>query len=129
MIDFYPYHLAKADRKFWPKYSANDLTRWLKDSLSAFQANLTEVLFPKSTSSAFGHGNPGGNRKSLDTPSVEGVVYNRINEQYSKLMSTCLVLKIRDICLYKVTTSSRETLLPFLSSMYKFVLFEHSMSS
>jgi hypothetical protein len=133
MIDFYPYHLAKADRRYWPKYNSNELTRWLKDSLSTFQAKMTEVLFPKSTSS-FGSSNMGEGRKSLDPSSVESVVYTRLNEQYSKLMSTCLVLKIRDICLYKVTTSSRETLLPFLSSncptqtIFTFLVYQESIS-
>lgn len=102
MVDFYPYHLAKADRRYWFKYSNNDLYHWLKESLVSFHADMMN-LFPKSV---------GGS----------GVVASQITEQMSKLMSTCLVVKIRDICLYKVTTSSRETPTPFLCSMSTYFL-------
>jgi hypothetical protein len=112
MVDFYPYHLAKADRRHWARYTNSDLCHWLKDSLTTFQAQMLN-LFPKSSNTPEMDNTGSPKKYSSNAPDVVGA---KLNEQLSKLMSTCLVVKIRDVCLYKVTTSSRETPMPFLSS-------------
>lgn len=123
MIDFYPYHLAKADRRNWPKYSDNELSRWLKQSLINFWTELMAVFCPKSSRgscNSINSQNIHSDRK-LSEPTVEATIGARLSQQVSKLMSTCLILKIRDVCLYKVTTSSREVPLPFVSSKCSFL--------
>lgn len=45
-VDFYPYHLAKGNRKHWPRYSDNTvpLTMWQEQALVAFKTKLFDLV-------------------------------------------------------------------------------------
>lgn len=114
-VDFYPYHLAASDRRHWFRYSNNDLNHWLKEAMKSFNYQIAD-LFPKPVDT-----NSQMDTENFTSPRRFSTPASRLSEQLSKLMSTCLVVKIQDICMYKVTTSSKETPTPFISS--KFVVF------
>lgn len=130
MLDFYPYHLARASRKSWPRYGENQVFNWLKDALETFNIKLMETLLPtqhnehrpvtrtSGGSESGGVGTPAGTHTR--TPSSNfapdnNMIRNAVGEKIAKLMSTCLVIRIQNICIYKVTTNAKESLQPFLS--------------
>lgn len=45
-IDYYPYHLAMADRKHWAKYKENATphSQWLQQSLSSFRTQFMDLI-------------------------------------------------------------------------------------
>ncbi|KAG8230510.1 hypothetical protein J437_LFUL010030, partial [Ladona fulva] len=93
-VDFYPYHRAIGDRKHWPAYREGVHTRWLQQSLSSFRATFLDLGTKK----------PGTSR----TPSGN-VVKNHVLSQLSNLMTTCIILRIENFTLYRVTTSKKKS--------------------
>lgn len=45
-VDYYPYHLAMADRKHWAKYKENATphSQWLQQSLSSFRSQFMDLI-------------------------------------------------------------------------------------
>ena len=44
-VDYYPYHLAMADRKHWAKYKENTPhSQWLQQSLSSFRSQFMDLI-------------------------------------------------------------------------------------
>ncbi|CAG5077279.1 Similar to Uhrf1bp1l: UHRF1-binding protein 1-like (Mus musculus) [Cotesia congregata] len=93
-IDYYPYHLAMSDRKHWAKYRENTMphAQWLQHDQ---QTPLLEHEHKKlqKQASTVGTGNP---------------IKNYVLEQLSTLMTTCIVIRIYDLTIYKVTTTTRK---------------------
>lgn len=135
MVDFYPYHLARASRKSWPRYGENQVFNWLKESLETFNQKLMETILPQNSASnqqtnehrplarAPGGGgdhahppvSPAGT-PSRQVPAFDNnIARQAIGDKIAKLMSTCLVIRIQNVCIYKVTTNAKESLQPFLS--------------
>ncbi|CAG7723422.1 unnamed protein product [Allacma fusca] len=114
LLDFYPYHLAKGERRSWPRYTPdNALAQWLTNSLNSFRIALIEAISASSMHSPLARTQNNPLPSGGDTNPVKKTV----TDQFGKLMSTCLVLKIQDLRLFKVTTSSKQTVpQPFLSS-------------
>nr|XP_012229083.1 PREDICTED: LOW QUALITY PROTEIN: UHRF1-binding protein 1-like [Linepithema humile] len=136
-IDYYPYHLAMADRKHWAKYKENVTphSQWLQQSFSSFrfrsqfmdlidsgrtqhspltrsQGNVTGSSIKssgeqseKNNQSQNANVTPSEQKKSQH-PSGNPVK-NYVLEQLAKLMTTCIIIRIDDFTLYKVTTTSR----------------------
>lgn len=136
IVDFYPYHLARASRKSWPRYGENQVFNWLKDSLENFNIKLLETVLPQQQQQMNEHRPlaraPGGDPMSTSvsgspagTPSRQHPPPNTatdnnfarqaVGDKIAKLMSTCLVIRIQNVCIYKVTTNAKESLQPFLS--------------
>ncbi|XP_078033470.1 bridge-like lipid transfer protein family member 3B isoform X1 [Augochlora pura] len=134
-IDYYPYHLAMADRKHWAKYRENTTrhSQWLQQSLSSFRSQFMDLIDSGRTqhspltrsqgnvavSSTKGSGENleksnqtqnanvfSNDQKKSQHPSGNPVK-NYILEQLAKLMTTCIIIRIDDFTLYKVTTTSR----------------------
>ncbi|XP_048481286.1 UHRF1-binding protein 1-like [Plutella xylostella] len=126
--DFFPYHRAAADRRHWRGYreAATPHTQWLSQSLSQFCASLLELLDPrpltpshKSTSQEKSEEpvSNGLNHKPASQPpaappagtatSQASPTRTRILQQLGKLMTTCLVLRIDDFTVYRVSTGSK----------------------
>ncbi|XP_026823553.1 UHRF1-binding protein 1 isoform X2 [Ooceraea biroi] len=138
-IDYYPYHLAMADRKHWAKYKENATphSQWLQQSLSTFRSQFMDLIdsgrtqqhspLTRSQGTVTGSGTK-GSRENLEksnqsqnpnvTPSEQkksqhpsgNPVKNYVLEQLAKLMTTCIIIRIDDFTLYKVTTTSRNPL-------------------
>lgn len=135
-IDFYPYHLAMAGRKHWAKYRENATphNQWLQQSLSSFRSQFMDLIdsgrtqhspLTRSQGNVTASGTK-GSREHLEksnqnpqnpnvTPSEQkksqhpsgNPVKNYVLEQLAKLMTTCIIIRIDDFTLYKVTTTSR----------------------
>uniref|UniRef100_T1GHY4 Uncharacterized protein n=1 Tax=Megaselia scalaris TaxID=36166 RepID=T1GHY4_MEGSC len=136
-VDFYPYHLASTDRAHWAKYkeSAASPALWLKDSLKAFQDSVlnlyqpnrssvqhaplersSPIVPPKSSTnnsqqSSSGQSTPNSNNSQN---SHNGKQYNisqrSILSDLRKLMSSCVILRIEDFTLYRVTTAGKKAM-------------------
>ncbi|XP_049825652.1 UHRF1-binding protein 1-like isoform X2 [Aethina tumida] len=118
-IDYYPYHLAKDNRKHWPKYNASSVphTMWQEQSLNSFKTKFIDLIDksqiqhtplsrsnkgPNTTSP-----NPNQEPKKVPSPNQKDV-RRRVEIQLSKLMTTCAIMRIEDFTLYKVTTSGKK---------------------
>ncbi|XP_011063117.1 PREDICTED: UHRF1-binding protein 1-like isoform X2 [Acromyrmex echinatior] len=134
-IDYYPYHLAMADRKHWAKYRENATphNQWLQQSLSSFRSQFMDLIdsgrtqhspLTRSQGNITGSAIKGSKehleksnqpQNSNVTPSEQkksqhpsgNPVKNYVLEQLAKLMTTCIIIRIDDFTLYKVTTTSR----------------------
>ncbi|XP_031847066.1 bridge-like lipid transfer protein family member 3B isoform X2 [Nomia melanderi] len=134
-IDYYPYHLAMADRKHWAKYRENATphSQWLQQSLSSFRSQFMDLIDSGRTqhsplTRSQGNvmvGNAKGSGENLEKNNQTqnanvfsheqkksqhpsgNPVKNYILEQLAKLMTTCIIIRIDDFTLYKVTTTSR----------------------
>ncbi|KAJ8675797.1 hypothetical protein QAD02_011583 [Eretmocerus hayati] len=136
-IDYYPYHLALADRKHWALYKENATPhgQWLQQSLNSFRGKFMDLIdsgrtqnspISKTQSNSSDNNRDAENReKALNNqnrnvapqdqkkPTAQASgnpVKNYVLEQLAKLMTTCIVIRIDDFTLYKVTTSSRKTM-------------------
>ncbi|RZB39563.1 UHRF1-binding protein 1-like [Asbolus verrucosus] len=127
-IDFYPYHLAKGNRKHWPKY--NDVavphTMWQEQALMSFKTKFFDLIernkvqhTPLTRASKFHyskcgispnstpHESPVFDQKKPISPNQKEVK-RRIESQLNKMMTTCVIMRIEDFTLYKVTTSGKK---------------------
>lgn len=45
-VDYYPYHLAKGDRKHWPCYreGVTPHTQWYEQAMNSFKSKLLELV-------------------------------------------------------------------------------------
>ncbi|XP_043506052.1 UHRF1-binding protein 1-like isoform X8 [Polistes fuscatus] len=135
-IDYYPYHLAMADRKDWVKYRENATphSQWLQQSLSSFRSQFMDLIDSGRTqhspltrsqgnvtgSATKGSGeslekssqsqsaNVGSQEQKKFQGSSGNPVKNYVLEQLAKLMTTCIIIRIDDFTLFKVTTASRK---------------------
>ncbi|KAF7989984.1 hypothetical protein HCN44_008658 [Aphidius gifuensis] len=127
-IDYYPYHLALADRKHWAKYKENSTphAEWLRQSYNLFRNQFMDHIDEfKITSSSKQNTYHQSNheqsqwcekRKSSYPLLADGGKNNSSSndfknlaiEQLSTLMTTCIIIRIHDFTIYKVTTSTRK---------------------
>ncbi|XP_052893682.1 bridge-like lipid transfer protein family member 3B [Anopheles moucheti] len=147
-IDYYPYHLAKADRSHWPKYREASIppALWLEQSLNTFREailNLSQPNRPPQHASLerttnFGQQPaapaspaPMGHQRGASTAGVNGTnqppaqsvpgtpnsgsshstvspMKKHVLDNLAKLMCACVVMKIEEFTLYRVTTSGNK---------------------
>lgn len=132
--DFFPYHKASNDRRHWRGYreAATPHSQWLSQSLSSFCASLLETLDPRpisvsnknssqpverteeSQSNGMNHKPPPSHHNAASSApsnttatSQASPTRTRLLQQLGKLMTTCLVLRIDDFTVYKVSTGSK----------------------
>ena len=129
-VDYYPFHLAKANRSHWPRYkeSSTPPAMWLEQSLNQFKETLLNFYQPNratghaplertmGAAAAGGGGSPGS---GSSTPSSSSTATNvtvtsqspakkNILDNWAKLMSACVVLRIEDFTLFKLTTAEKK---------------------
>uniref|UniRef100_A0AAG5DG24 Chorein N-terminal domain-containing protein n=1 Tax=Anopheles atroparvus TaxID=41427 RepID=A0AAG5DG24_ANOAO len=149
-IDYYPYHLAKADRSHWPKYREASIppALWLEQSLNAFRETILNLSQPNrppqhaslERTTNFGQqqqqqqqqppppASPSlgqqrtsiGSNSNQQLPSVPGTpgsgtgaaavspMKKHILDNLAKLMCACVVMKIEEFTLFRVTTSGNK---------------------
>ncbi|XP_052749957.1 UHRF1-binding protein 1-like [Galleria mellonella] len=130
--DLFPYHKAANDRRHWRGYreAATPHSQWLSQALSSFCGTLLESLDPRPivpsnkqashtekpeepVSNGISHKPAAARNSASNTPSTNSTTSQasptrtRILEQLGKLMTTCLVLRIDDFTVNKVSTGSR----------------------
>uniref|UniRef100_A0A1Q3F3C1 Uncharacterized protein n=1 Tax=Culex tarsalis TaxID=7177 RepID=A0A1Q3F3C1_CULTA len=139
-VDYYPYHLAMADRSHWPKYKEATVppALWLKQSLNSFREsllNLTQSNRPPSHPSLERTTNLGQQQTStlktpstsasgsqststntaVNTPNTPGSlsaaaspIKRHVLDNLAKLMCSCVIMKVEEFTLYRVTTSGNK---------------------
>lgn len=118
-VDYYPYHLAKASRVHWPKYKEASVPPllWLDQSLNSFKESLLTLGNPnRPPNHAPLERTPNGQQQT-STPSTptsqssqtsSSPLKKQVLENFSKLMTTCVILRIEDFTLFRVTTSGKK---------------------
>ena len=128
-VDFYPYHVINVpdDRDSWIRYSSGSVhASWLEQSLALFQSALMEAAMatdafssskvqhtPLSRSNAKQSAPNNGaqitpmeqNRKD----NSNGEVRNALLGQFHKLMTTNLIVRLKDFAMWKVSISKGKT--------------------
>jgi len=110
-LDYYPYHLARGDRKHWVRYS-NDANHksWLLSNLASFDTKLLDVVLsgqnktPLSRAGAKPGGKESG-QNGKDAGCDEGM-RDLVVSQLSRMMTTNVILRLGDLTLWRVSTSS-----------------------
>nr|XP_012551608.1 UHRF1-binding protein 1-like isoform X1 [Bombyx mori] len=140
--DLFPYHKASNDRRHWKGYreSATPHSQWLSQALSSFCTNLLETLDPRPLSTnnknQVARGEETASNGTSQKPAAEAPqrsassvppatttsqpspTRTRILQRLGKLMTTCLVLRIDNFTVYKVSTGSKtyEALRPLVNA-------------
>jgi len=122
-IDYYPYHLARGDRKHWVRYTdASPHKAWLLSNLASFDTRLLDVLLSgrnhKTLSRVgkaqvgLGHLQGGGGataggqqRAEPEDDAMRDLVVN----QLSRLMTENVVVRLHDLSVWCVSCSSSPT--------------------
>ncbi|XP_031339303.1 UHRF1-binding protein 1-like isoform X3 [Photinus pyralis] len=116
-VDYYPYHLAKGDRKHWPRYreAAIPHTHWQEQSVIAFKSKLLDLIernkmqhIPLSRSSKAETPVSPTSDSGKKPPQSPTQIKNYVSQQLAKLMTACAVIRINDFSLFKVTTSGKK---------------------
>ncbi|CAH2087820.1 unnamed protein product [Euphydryas editha] len=127
--DLFPYHKASTDRRHWRGYreAATPHSLWLSQALNTFCTTLLELfetrpMTPSTKMSQNGKtAEPAGHAASTPptpTTTQASPTRSKILQQFGKLMTTCLILRIDDFTVYKVSTGSksREAPRPLVSA-------------
>ncbi|XP_050520734.1 UHRF1-binding protein 1-like [Daktulosphaira vitifoliae] len=103
-IDLYPYHLAESDRLHWGLYkkASSSFFQWLKDSQNEFWAKLYTVVQEKLDLS--------------DDSASKLNIARQMKKQYSKLMTSCTVLRVSDFTVFRVQTGKKQDPIHFIKS-------------
>ncbi|XP_017786944.1 PREDICTED: UHRF1-binding protein 1-like isoform X2 [Nicrophorus vespilloides] len=132
-VDYYPYHLAKLDRKHWPKYTEADIpiVLWQDQALNSFKTKFLDLLDKNITHHApLSRANKGAKMENdVTSPGAENRRMSNAHQanvksfavnQFAKLMTTCVIMRIEDFTIYRVTTSKRKLMLKeFISAQTK----------
>lgn len=142
-IDYYPYHLAKADRTHWPKYKQASIppALWLEQSLNTFRESILNMCQPNripthpslerttnlgqqaqgatgqqtQRNPPSGGGTQTGTNTGVNTPNTPGSqsastspMKKHVLDNLAKLMCACVIMKVEEFSLYRVTTSGNK---------------------
>lgn len=111
-VDFYPYHLAKANRKHWPKYNDGNFphTQWQEQALAQFKSKFFDLInrdrTPHASLSRTTKVSPNEPKKCPSPINKE--LKQRIENQFAKLMTSCTIIRVDDFTVHKVTTSGKK---------------------
>ncbi|XP_070496811.1 bridge-like lipid transfer protein family member 3B isoform X5 [Chironomus tepperi] len=118
-VDYYPYHLAKANRAHWAKYKEASVPPliWLEQSMNSFRESIISLSNPNRPPS---HAplertpnptNINGYQSGTSTPTQTASPLKRqVLDNLAKLMTSCVILRIEDFTLYRVTTSGKKSM-------------------
>ncbi|XP_039294863.1 UHRF1-binding protein 1-like isoform X2 [Nilaparvata lugens] len=108
--DYYPYHLAAADRGHWARYrESGDAVpaQWLKQAHAAFRTSLLHMVSDAGQYQPTGGQDSPQARSGTPSPSSLNPLKAYMSSQFSKLMTSCVILRVEDFTLYRVTTTSK----------------------
>lgn len=129
-VDFYPYHVASADRRHWPRYrdSTTPHVRWQEQALQAFRTKFLDLL-DRGGGSGCGSAGGSGQHTPLSRSTNKGVkaesdqmtsptneprvkAENKAKkfaqEQFRKMMTMSVIMRIHNFTLYKLTTPGKK---------------------
>ncbi|XP_037024390.1 UHRF1-binding protein 1-like isoform X3 [Bradysia coprophila] len=115
-VDYYPFHLAKSDRSHWPKYreAAVPPALWLEQSLNSFKESLLNLSQPNRppTHAPLERSPISPNKPNISSSKSDHVndspTKRQVLDNLSKLMTACVILRIEDFTLYRVTTAGKK---------------------
>lgn len=120
-VDYHPYHLAKASRVHWLKYKEASVppALWLEQSLNAFKESLLTLGNPnrppnhapleRTTNGQQQPSMPSTPTSQSSESSASTSQYKKqVLENFSKLMTSCVIVRIEDFTLFRVTTSGKK---------------------
>ncbi|XP_028134845.2 UHRF1-binding protein 1-like [Diabrotica virgifera virgifera] len=121
-VDYYPYHLAKGNRKHWLKYNTSFVPHslWQEQALNSFKTKLLNLIDqhkPLHTPLNRPMKNPGSTPQSPEQkslPNSDPRNKKKIEAKIAKLMTSCIVLRIEDFTIYKVSSSQKKGLKEFI---------------
>jgi len=96
--------LADSDRLHWGLYkkASSSFFQWLKDSQSEFWENLCTLT-----------------RENFQIPDIQkGNVTKYLKAQYSKLMTSCTVLRMSDFVVYRVQSGKKQDQIAFIKGIF-----------
>ncbi|XP_025835027.1 UHRF1-binding protein 1-like isoform X3 [Agrilus planipennis] len=114
-VDYYPYHLAKSDRKHWPGYreEVTPHVQWFIEAMSKFRTELLDLVgrnktqhTPLSRSAKPNDQGPEGWTVVHSEPKANQLRDHLLFE-LSKLMTSCMIVRLDDFTIYKVTTPTK----------------------
>lgn len=115
-VDYYPYHLAAADRNHWGRYNQDNSphVQWLNAAQNSFKTSLLQLI---DSSTRISTANASEQTKDDEIPSersYESSPSNNLVKKYvvnnlAKVMTSCVVLRVEDFTMYKVTTLNKQT--------------------
>lgn len=115
-VDFYPYHMAIIDRKHWPRYRESSIPHvlWQEQALTSFRSKFLDLIeknraqhTPLSRANKNVESPTTESRRASTVPSPTDVKSFAI-KQLNKLMTSCMIIRIEDFTVYKVTTSGKK---------------------
>jgi len=118
-VDYYPYHLARSNRVHWPKYKEAGVppAMWLEQSLNNFKESLLTLSNPnrppthaplERTPPMNGSQQSGSSTPTLVPSQMSSPMKKHVLDNFSKLMTSCVILRVEDFTLYRVTTSGKK---------------------
>ncbi|XP_072383543.1 bridge-like lipid transfer protein family member 3B [Diabrotica undecimpunctata] len=121
-VDYYPYHLAKGNRKHWLKYNTSFVPHslWQEQALNSFKTKLLNLIDqhkPLHTPLNRPMKNPDSTPQSPESkpqPNSDPRNKKKIEAKIAKLMTSCIVLRIEDFTIYKVSSSQKKGLKEFI---------------
>ena len=108
-LDYYPYHLARGDRKHWVRYSDSSHRGWLLQNLTSFDTKLLDVVLSGQNKTPLSRAGAKGGAKTDSGASNGGCDENfrdLVVSQLSRLMTSNVILRLGDLTLWRVSTSS-----------------------
>ncbi|KAG5675899.1 hypothetical protein PVAND_005758 [Polypedilum vanderplanki] len=121
-VDYYPYHLAKANRAHWPKYKEASVPPhfWLEQSLNNFKESLLTLSNPnrapthapleRTPNPINGHQSGSSTPTLISSGQMSSPMKKHVLDNLAKLMTSCVILRIEDFTLYRVTTSGKKSM-------------------
>ncbi|XP_066140854.1 bridge-like lipid transfer protein family member 3B isoform X1 [Euwallacea fornicatus] len=125
-VDFYPYHLAKGDRKHWPTYNSSSTphTIWQEQALTSFKNRFMDLVNYNKVQHTPLSRMPKGDSLNSDIQKPNSPnsseLKKKLQLKLNKLMTTSIVLRVDDFTVYRVTTSGKKQILKeFLCASHK----------
>lgn len=116
-VDYYPFHLAKSNRAHWPKYKEASVppALWLEQSLNSFRESLLDLCQPNRTATHSPLERTPATQPSDSNSNVgflpsaaQAASTKQILDNLHKLMTSCVVLRIENFTLYRVSTAGKK---------------------
>ncbi|KAK9497050.1 hypothetical protein O3M35_004434 [Rhynocoris fuscipes] len=111
-VDYYPYHLAAADRSHWGRYNQvnSPHVQWLNVAQTVFKNSLLELIEISNRSPSLK-----GSSADKSEDDVKGQEWSSnsnvkkyILSNLAKVMTSCIILRIEDFVMYRVTTNNKQ---------------------
>lgn len=114
-VDYYPFHLAKSNRAHWPKYKEASVppALWLDQSMNAFRESLLDLCQPNrsvahSPTEPVTQSNDSDSNVGFLPSAAQAASTKQILDNLHKLMTSCVVLRIENFTLYRVSTAGKK---------------------